>query len=57
MRAIAKKRPKRHHRKRAAEREAASICDSCGEEAVIPVDVSGDAHETASRTALSPATQ
>ena len=37
---MAKKRVRRRRRRRAAALEAAYICDSCGEEIVVPVDVS-----------------
>jgi transcription elongation factor Elf1 len=37
---MAKKRVRRRRRRRAAALEATYICDSCGEEIVVPVDVS-----------------
>jgi transcription elongation factor Elf1 len=40
-----KKRPKRRRRKPVAELEATYICDSCGEEIVVPVDISGGSHQ------------
>jgi transcription elongation factor Elf1 len=40
-----KKRPKRRRRRPAADLEATYICDSCGEEIVVPVDISGGAHQ------------
>jgi len=42
---MAKKRTKRRRRKPAAELEATYICDSCGEEIVVPVDISGGSHQ------------
>ena len=42
---MAKKRPKRRRRRPAANLEATYICDSCGEEIVVPVDISGGAHQ------------
>jgi transcription elongation factor Elf1 len=45
MAAMAKKRSKRRRRRRAADLEATYICDSCGEEIVVPVDISGGSHQ------------
>jgi hypothetical protein len=42
--AMAKKCPTRRRRKPAAHVEATSLCESCGEEIVVPVDISGGAH-------------
>ena len=43
--AMAKKRSKRRRRRRAADLEATYVCDSCGEEIVVPVDISGGSHQ------------
>ena len=43
--AMAKKRPKRRRRRPAAHLEATYTCDSCGEEIVVPVDISGGSHQ------------
>jgi transcription elongation factor Elf1 len=40
-----KKRPKRRRRRPAAQPDATYICDSCGEEIVVPVDVSAGSHQ------------
>ena len=43
-----KKKPKKKKRRlgnRAANAEATYICDSCGEEIVVPVDISAGAHQ------------
>ena len=40
-----KRKKSRRRRKPAAELEATYICDSCGEEIVVPVDISGGAHQ------------
>ena len=43
-----KKKPKKKKRRfpgRAANSEAAYICDSCGEEIVVPVDISGGSRQ------------
>ena len=43
-----KKKPKKKKRglgNRAANAEATYICDSCGEEIVVPVDISAGAHQ------------
>jgi transcription elongation factor Elf1 len=40
-----KKRPKRRRRRPAAQPDATYICDSCGEEIVVPVDISGGSHQ------------
>jgi len=42
---MAKKRAKRRRRTAAAELEATYICDSCGEQIVIPVDVSAGSRQ------------
>jgi len=39
---MTKKRPRR---RRPADHEATYICDSCGEEIVVPIDVSAGAHQ------------
>ncbi len=43
--AMAKKRSQRRRRRPAADLEAAYICDSCGEEMVVPVDIAGGARQ------------
>lgn len=42
-----KKKPKKRRRRteRSAHAEATYICDSCGEEIVVPVDISAGAHQ------------
>lgn len=42
-----KKRPtkKRRRAQKPAHQEAVYICDSCGEEIVVPVDISAGAHQ------------
>lgn len=41
-----KKKPKKRRRPgRSADAEATYICDSCGEEIVVPVDVSAGSHQ------------
>jgi len=40
---MSKKRPRR--RRPAADLDATYICDSCGEEIVVPVDVSAGSHQ------------
>jgi hypothetical protein len=42
---MAKKRPKHRRRRPASHSEATYICDSCGEEIVIPVDISAGTHQ------------
>jgi hypothetical protein len=36
---------KRRRRRPAADLKATYICDSCGEEVVVPVDISGGSHQ------------
>ena len=43
--AMAKKRSKRRRKRPVADLEATYICDSCGEEIVVPVDISAGAHQ------------
>lgn len=43
--AMAKKRLRRRRRRPAADLEATYICDSCGEEIVVPVDISAGSHQ------------
>ena len=40
-----KKRRKRRRRKPASFLEATYVCDSCGEEIVVPVDISAGPHQ------------
>lgn len=40
-----KKRPLRRRRRAVAHPEATYICDSCGEEIVVPVDISGGSQQ------------
>ena len=42
-----KKKPRKRRRKarKAVDQEAVYICDSCGEEIVIPVDLSAGSHQ------------
>lgn len=42
-----KKKPKKRRRKvpKSAHQEAAYICDACGEEIVVPVDISAGSHQ------------
>lgn len=43
---MAKPKPARHRKRRpAADVEATYFCDSCGEEIVVPVDVSAGSHQ------------
>ncbi len=40
-----KKRKRRLAAARSAHQEAAYVCDSCGEEIIVPIDLSGGAHQ------------
>jgi hypothetical protein len=42
---MSEKRPRRRRRKPVAEPVATYICDSCGEEIVIPVDISAGSRQ------------
>ncbi len=42
---MANRRPKRRRRGPAADPEATYICDSCGEEIVVPVDISAGSRQ------------
>jgi hypothetical protein len=42
---MAKRKKRRGGISRSAHQEAVSICDSCGEEIVMPVDISAGAHQ------------
>lgn len=39
------RRPSRRRRRPAADPEAAYVCDSCGEEIVVPVDISAGSRQ------------
>ncbi len=42
---MAKRKKRRREVRRSPHAEATYICDSCGEEIVVPVDISAGAHQ------------
>ena len=42
---MARKRSTRRRTRRVADLEATYVCDSCGEEIVVPVDISAGSHQ------------
>ena len=42
---MSKKQPRRRRKQAAADLEATYVCDSCGEEIVVPVDISAGSHQ------------